>query len=367
LRVGISGSYGGMNLGDEAILESMVKQLRNSLKVEVVVFSKNPEDTLQRHPVERAVPVRDLTRDEARKEIEGLDVFVLGGGGILYDGEAELYLREMSLALEVKVPVMVYAVSAGPLKDQTARGMVRDALNQSSLVTVRDREALHLLEEVGVRREIRLTADPALLLEAEPLPPQTLEREGLDPERPLIGFSVREPGPAAPDIDPNHYRALLANAADFLVDRLGANIVFVSMERKHMDVQYSHAIVSQMELADRAHVLTGEYTPAQLISFISYFKFAVGMRLHFLIFAAHQGVPFVALPYASKVKGLLEDLEMRMPPLDRINTGRLIATIDSSWDMRDEIRDHIRRLFPGLQQRARETNEMLVRLLKERA
>ena len=37
------------------------------------------------------------------------------------------------------------------------------------------------------------------------------------------------------------------------------------------------------------------------------------MRLHFLIFVALRGTPFAALPYASKVTGLLEDLEMGTP------------------------------------------------------
>ena len=34
-RVGISGSYGGLNLGDEAILKGIVNQLRRSLPVEM--------------------------------------------------------------------------------------------------------------------------------------------------------------------------------------------------------------------------------------------------------------------------------------------------------------------------------------------
>ncbi len=55
------------------------------------------------------------------------------------------------------------------------------------------------------------------------------------------------------------------------------------------------------------------------------FEFAVGMRLHFLIFAALRGAPFAALPYASKVTGLLEDLEMETPPLGSIGIGQLIA------------------------------------------
>jgi polysaccharide pyruvyl transferase WcaK-like protein len=87
-RIGISGSYGGMNLGDEAILQSIIAQLRASLSVEITVFSRNAEDTKQRHKVERVIQVRDLTRVEVRPEIQRLDLLILGGGGILFDTEA---------------------------------------------------------------------------------------------------------------------------------------------------------------------------------------------------------------------------------------------------------------------------------------
>ena len=116
-RVGISGSYGGLNLGDEAILKGIVKELRRALPVEITVFSRDAEDTRQRHEVERVVPVRKLSRDEVLPEVQRLDLLILGGGGILFDGEAQIFLREVMLAHEHRVPVMVYAVSAGPLRD----------------------------------------------------------------------------------------------------------------------------------------------------------------------------------------------------------------------------------------------------------
>jgi polysaccharide pyruvyl transferase CsaB len=364
-RIGISGSYGGLNLGDEAILQSIVAQLRATVPCEITVFSRDAKDTAARHKVERCIPVRDLSRDEVRPEIAELDLFILGGGGILYDDAAAVYLREVELAQEHSVPVLVYAVSAGPLHDAAARTLVRDTLSRVDAVTVRERRARQLLEEVGVR-DIEVTADPAFLLEPEPLPADALQREGLNQNRRLIGLSVREPGSAAPDIDETHYHALLANAADYMVDRLDADLVFVPMEPRQKDTQHCHAVVSKMAYAHQATVLKGEYTSSQLLSLMSHFDFAVGMRLHFLIFAALNRVPFVALPYSSKVAGFLEDLEIAMPPLKHVNAGQLIAYIDRWWDLRRNLQARLEKGVPEIQTRARRTGEIALRLLTER-
>lgn len=366
LRIGISGSYGGMNLGDEAILEGILGEIRATIPAEVTVFSRNPSDTLARHHVEHSLSPRALTRRQMIPEIRKLDLLILGGGGILYDRDAQEYLREVFIANELEIPVMLYAISAGPLETQEARRAVQDALNSSPapVISVRDRLGYRLLEDVGVMSEIHLTADPAFLLEPEPLSLQTLEAEGVDLERPMVGFSVREPGPAAPDIRTEEYYALLANAADFMVQRYDAEIVFVPMEKT--DVQHSHAVVAHMQNAERAEILRRTYSPRQILDLLGRFELAVGMRLHFLIFAALRGTPFAALPYASKVTGLLEDLDMGSPPLGKIGIGELIARIDRSWDTRAALRAKIGEKVPLLRQRARETNDLLLGLILER-
>jgi polysaccharide pyruvyl transferase CsaB len=365
-RVGISGSYGGMNLGDEAILQSIITQLRRDLSVEITVFSRNAQDTKSRHRVERAVPVRKLSRAEVLPEIERLDLLILGGGGILYDADAKTYLREVQLAQEAGVPVMLYAIGAGPLKDPAAQALVRDCLDPVDLITVRERRAGKILEDAGVSREIVVTADPALLLEPEALPDGALAQEGLEGKQNLIGMSVREPGVAAPDLDEDVYHDLIANAADFMADRFDAHIVFVPMEHSVLDTQHSHAVIARMLRAQRATVLKGEYTSGQLLSLMGNFSFVLGMRLHFLIFAALQGVPFVALPYASKVSGFLEDLKVAAPPMKLVNAGRLIAYLDECWDNRRDMRERISEGLPALKERSRKTHELLVDLLKRR-
>ena len=364
-RIGISGSYGGLNLGDEAILQSIIAGLRSSLHVDITVFSKDPADTLGRHRVEKAVPVRTMSRDEVLPEIEGLDLFILGGGGILFDGEVQEYLREVNMAHERGVPVMLYAVGAGPLRDPRNQRLVREALEKAAIVTVRERSAKKVLEDAGVAREIVVTADPALLLTPEPLPTKTFQCEGIEERGQLVGMSVREPGLAAPDINQDSYHALLANAADYIVDRYNVQVVFVPMERKVLDMQHAHAVISQMLRPQKAGVLSANYTAGQMLTIMKDFRFAVGMRLHFLIFAALRGVPFVALPYASKVFGFLQDLNIDMPPMKLVNSGRLIAYIDRAWDGHAALQAQINAALPALKKRAQETNMLAVQLLTQ--
>jgi polysaccharide pyruvyl transferase CsaB len=362
-KVGISGSYGGLNIGDEAILQGIITRLCASLPVKVTVLSRDAKDTLQRHQVERAVTARELTREEVTREIETLDLFILGGGGILYDAEAKIYLRELEIAQQKGIPTMTYAVGVGPLDDPVMQKQVCDVLSQVNVVTVRERSDRKLLEDIGLHREIIITADPALLLKPEPLPEGTLGAEHMAGKRRVVGMSVREAGAAAPDIDEKFYHGLLANAADFMVDRFDADIVFFPMEHRMLDVQQSHAVVAQMLHPQRAHVLKGQYSAGQLLSLIKYCDFAVGMRLHFLIFAALQKVPFVALPYSAKVGGLLDVLELETPPIKLVNAGRLTAHIDRSWDRRNPLRERIKATLPAMKREALKTNKFAVRLL----
>lgn len=365
-RVAISGSYGGMNLGDEAILEVILRELRASLDVEVVIFSVNPKDTEQRHKT-RAIPIREMHKDDVLKELRKLDLFILGGGGILYDESIGGFLRDVIWAKELDVPVMVYAVSVGPLKSPESKQLIVEVLNKVDKITVREREAKILLNDLGINQEIEITADPGLLLKPQSFNKEMLKKEGVNPEIPLIGFSVREPGPAAPDLNLEQYQAMLANAADFMVERFDAQVLFVPMEGgEQKDPQHSHAVISKMANTKRASVLKGEYTSGEVLGLMKHMAFAVGMRLHFLIFAGIQNVPFVALPYATKVSGFLADLETPMPPIAALNIGKLCAFLDRSWDFRARIKKRLEDKIPPLQERAKQTNRILCELLSSR-
>jgi polysaccharide pyruvyl transferase CsaB len=364
VKIGISGSYGGFNLGDEAILQGIISEIRSAFNAEITVFSRDPKDTAKRHRIERVVGIRKLNREQAASEISKLDLLVLGGGGILYDADVKTYLREPFIAIEQKKPVMVYAISAGPLHDPVMQGLVKDCLNEVDIITVRDHHSRRVLEDAGVRQKIHTNADPALLLESSAISKDVFIREGINLERPLVGISVREPGVAAPDIKEDIYHQILANTADYIIDRFKADVLFIPMERNVLDLQHSHAVISLMHHPQNASVLRGNYTSGELLSVISHLKFAVGMRLHFLIFSALSHVPFVGLSYSPKVNGFLEELRLDMPPLNLVNAGRLIAHIDRAWDNRSFVVRKIKKYMPQLKERSKQNGAALAELVK---
>jgi polysaccharide pyruvyl transferase WcaK-like protein len=224
---------------------------------------------------------------------------------------------------------------------------------------------MKILEEIGVNKEIIVTADPAFLMKPEDVQIDFLHQEGIRKGRKLIGMSVREPGKAAPDIKEEHYQDILANAADYIIDRYDAHVVFVPMERKTaFDLHQSHSVVAKMIWPQFASILEGEYSPGQIMSLMKSFEFVVGMRLHFLIFAALQQVPFVPLPYSNKVTGFLQELQFSTPPLENITPGRLISYIDKAWDQKSDILKRIEGLLPALQKRSHQNNTLLIELLR---
>jgi polysaccharide pyruvyl transferase CsaB len=364
--IGICGSYGGLNVGDEAILTVAIEQMRATIPgVELTVFTRCVEHTREHHDVERVIDARGALSDQLAAELERLDVLLLGGGGILYDREAECYLHLPRIAQDLGVATATYAIGAGPLERRDERRSVARVLNGMVAITVRDARTRGLLEEIGVEREITVTADPALLLEATPSPRELLEREGIGGDRHLVGMSVREPGTAMTNLDDGVYQRLLAHAADFVVDRFDANLLFIPMERE--DVRHAERVIAEMERSDRASALRGAHGPREVLGIVGELDMAIGMRLHFLIFAAVAGVPLLALPYASKVTAFLERIGLPAPQLvDDEHPAPLLASIDRAWDLRQEQRRAVARRIPAIQQQARRTAALTADLLGSR-
>ena len=346
MRVLISGYYGFGNLGDEALLDVIVTQIRVRFPhVEIDVLSADPEGTRARLHVD--VTPRWSSRD-VRAAIARADVVISGGGGLLQNATSLksllYYVGIIHQAVKAKRKAMIFAQSIGPL-DVFGRFVVREGCKGIARATVRDARSKELLESVLPSIRVEQTADPVFLYDA-PDDDADLREEGLGPEsRPYAIFSVRKV-PALKD-----GIALLARAVDRLADEHGVRSSVIRLCKS------GPLLLPESPLPRAAAILRGAHV-------------VIGMRLHALILAARYDVPFAPIPYDPKVQALCDDLGYPLGPLwvpgkPAPGPESTDMLIDRLVAQRDALSAHLRERGEALRASAARNFEALGELVRE--
>ena len=304
MRVVLSGYYGFGNLGDEALLEVIVAQLRARFpEIAIDVLSAAPEETARTLGIE-ATPRWNARA--VREAIAKADVLVSGGGGLLQSATSArsivYYASILREAIKQKRRSMIFAQSIGPL-DVLGRFIVKRMCKGVDRATVRDARSVQLLKALLPGTPVEQTADPVFLYDL-PVDDIDLQAEGLGSE-PYAVISVRkitalkEGTPA------------IVHAVDTLYERHGIRSAFLPLGGAS-DAEVSTNII---RACSSAPMLLPECSLARAAAIIRGAQVAIGMRLHALILAARFAVPFLAIPYDPKVSSLCEDLAYPLGPL----------------------------------------------------
>ncbi len=121
MRLVLSGYYGFYNVGDEAILQSIIQALHEEdPTLELVVLSNDPDYTRKMYGVE-AVNRWDIRA--IYKEIKRSNGLISGGGSLLQDKTSIksilYYTGIMRIARFLKKPYYIYAQGIGPITKKT--------------------------------------------------------------------------------------------------------------------------------------------------------------------------------------------------------------------------------------------------------
>jgi polysaccharide pyruvyl transferase CsaB len=332
MRFLISGYYGFGNLGDEALLEIIVSQLRTRFPLaEIDVLSAQPEETAYKLGV-AATQRTDLGL--VRRSLERADVVLSGGGGLLQNATSLksllYYAGIIRSAIRAGKKTMIFAQSIGPL-DFIGKQTVRECCRGLSAATVRDERSRELLAGLVSGIAVERTADPVFLYERQP--ESDLRERGVPRDDALVVVSVRKTP---------HFEALvqrLAAAVDRLAEEHGARVAFVALGGQ-ADADAATTVIRKC----RSHpMLLPVEGLAATAAVLEQAQLVIGVRLHALILAARFAVPFLAVPYDPKVTGLCEDLSYPLPPLwrpaDRGESNEGLAVlVDRAWNERAALR-----------------------------
>jgi polysaccharide pyruvyl transferase CsaB len=339
-RALICGYYGHYNLGDEAMLAGMLHQLRQwRPDLGYTVYSNDPADTEQRHGVQtlcRIPPRRQLERWQRQWQPYAAMLthryFVLGGGDLLRDGTtqsvAQVWLEPLQQAIGLSRKTLVWGVSVGKLWRDETKARIRDVLNQTDLVVVRDRNSQTQLQTLGVERPIYLMNDLALLGHlAQP----NLSPPDNSAHRPLkIGISFRaltnrdaQPNPATMA----QFERAMIQIIDHLTDTYQAEIELLPLQSFPAEYRQRHhpteddyidllRLQQQCRASEQIHLPPYFATLSTFCQTLNQCDLIIGTRLHALILAAGRGIPIIAAAYDPKVSGFMTEIGQQAYTID---------------------------------------------------
>jgi polysaccharide pyruvyl transferase WcaK-like protein len=335
------GFYGWGNIGDESTLQGFARLVaRSGARLRVSVASRDPAHTTRVEPAFQYFRAegRDPRRWWARRVASA---YVVAGGTPIMDVLGEWPLCEVAPLVEAAhdeaKPMVFVGAGIERLQRAESRAVFRDRIAPGvSHWSVRSERDRARLVEYGVPPgRVTVAADLAWLLDGASTEwgSAYLAQLGVRPDAPVVSVNVtneRFVAEGAPELFGN-----LAAALDRIVDEHDAQILFLCNEVREgqtFDRMASERVRGLMTRGDRAWLVPNRYwTPQEMMSLIGCCRVALGMRYHFCLFAALQGVPFVALERSDKVSDLRWDMQWRY------GMGLGEVTVSTLADMATEI------------------------------
>ena len=355
----ISGYYGFENSGDDALLLTIVKQIKKDYKnAEITVLSKSPKKTKSLYGVGSVYRYNPFA---VLWHILGCNLLISGGGTLIQDATSTksliYYLAIIKIALFFKKKVMLYANGIGPLKSFKNIEKTKNVLNDVNLITLRDKNSILELEQIGVKKpRIELTADPVFLLEKNDDAEKILETYKIPKDKKLMCVSVRDWKD-----NPYNFAKTIADFCDYAKDKYDIYTVFLPMQTK---VDYSVSLKIKNQMRNKSTIVSGKYPFETMLSLVSEMYICVGMRLHSLIYSASSLVPAIGIVYDPKVKGFLEYInEDRFIDINYLTTSSLCEILDSLCKNYDSVKSHMKYEMRDMRKMAEMNGVLMKKLL----
>jgi len=422
VKILLTGLYDSRHRGEMAIAISTMKVLNEFVRhARFVILSSSPQ--IDSRAYEVPVVERLWRREERNRTVSLLRVVLFGSLALFSyalwkvlrafgidlrglkrglgdfdllvdvsgDGLSEYYgifhftsaLFAILLGLMEGKPVVIFAQSIGPFENTFTRFLATFILRRVNLITAREKITYDYLHRLVGGRRIRLTADPAFLLESSPSKTvdEILARENLwHADGPLIAVSPSKiihqyikgskKGSRKSHED---YVDLTSRITDHLTEELGARVILLShvFLPKNDDRTVCREIYRWVKNKDRVTVLSEEYTAGELKGIIGRCDMFIGCRMHPAVASTSMCIPTIAIAYSDKFHGIIgkmlgqEEYVIDVRNLDCDELFRILQSkIESLWRNRSLVRDQLRVRIKAVRALALLNGDLVSDLLK---
>ena len=315
-----------------------------------------------------------LINEERLQEYYNADLIInIGGDGLTDICPPMYFTSNLLFGILLDKPIILYgeAVSMKPFKGSFGKKrnafITKFTLNRASLITLREEPSNMCLRELGINKPpIYTTADSAFLL--KPASKGTISKivikEKIGTNKPIVGMSVSKFATGfsstsrSPEEIYSNYVTVLAKVSDYLIDKLGATVVFIphNIEPIVDDRITANEMYNEIKHKQNVILINNEYTPEELKGVIGVCDLFIGTRLHALIASTSMCVPTITIAYGGhKIRGIIGEMlgqEEYVMDIGELDYDTLISKINDAWNNRDKIKKDLESKIEIVKERA---------------
>ena len=258
---------------------------------------------------------------------------------------------QILLAKSLGKTVVMFPNSVGPFRTSVGKFLTKLALNNCEFVLVREAISYDIVKSLGIRSNIILTADTALLFKS------TIKYSRSNFSGLRIGVSPGIYGNSLSEKEIHRYILAHAQALDDCIEKYGLKVFFLPhfvMGFSHDDMEICRRIWAKMKNKDNVEII---YEPAveKFKSILDKMDMVISSKMHPAILATSGYVPVLCIVYDHKQTGFFQRLDMVdcMVDVRTLSYEVLSHKIDYVWNKRNILSASLRTQIPPLQANVR--------------
>jgi len=305
--------------------------------------------------------------NESIKAIANADIIISKGGHFYQSKERNFFkgflgtyfsIFHLIIAIRLKKPFVLLSHSFGPFNNKGSKIILRFVLSRAEIVTVREKVSQKLLEEIGIKNQVRVTPDTAFAFNIENRERKEIRRRLFKKYNKLQyqtfaiitarqwdfpGINKRVAGKLY-----ENYLSVLAKTADFLITNYVNKVVLVAHtmgdhDAKENDSIPIDAIFEKIKNKEHVVIIKDDLSPYELLCLYGSAEAMIGTRLHSVIFSYLSGTPAIAIAYTHKTKGIMQmiGMERYVINIETMDFEKMKSLIEDLYLHQDKIRANV--------------------------
>jgi len=383
-KITLLGSNSGNNLGDAAIMSSILESFSKFLPdAEFFVPTPKPQFIEEHYGERYNVKGVNIMPWTGSLRFIGFPTFAalaksdiaLICDGIIFGKKLWNPAFNFLIVLIFVVPiarllgckVICYSCGIGPFPSWISKVFAKWVLNGCDTVIMREHDSANLARSIGVSKPIQVTGDAAFInpVSNETRGEEILRMEGIDARKPILGVNVTsyfDTWLSADErlTDKSSFLTMLAQGISEANLKLGDAYQVVVFSTHPMDDPTVHDFA---KLVGGKVILNRVYLSHDIQAVMRKCDLFIGMRFHSVILASAVETPILGLIYAPKVRGYFRLLgcEEYGLELSTLTANSLSDALVSAWIKRDELKSIQKRVIDDLKRGAHKACEEVCR------